>query len=359
MSTGKEKKIKVLIVDDSALLRSVLTEIFNSDPRLEVVGDACDPYIAREKIKALNPDVITLDIEMPRMDGISFLKKIMRLRPMPVVMVSTLTEKGAPATLEALEIGAFDYIAKPKEGARALEEYSREIIEKVVAASKSRVRPAENLVKVKPKSNKIVSPASSNLLKKNMVLAIGASTGGTEAIKDVLADIPGDCPPIVISQHIPEVFSASFAKRLDSLCAMNVYEAKHGQPIHPGCAYLAPGHSHLKITKSVSGALVCTLDKGELVNRHRPSVEVMFDSVVKNYGKNVMGVLLTGMGMDGAAALLRMKQAGCITVVQDEASSVVWGMPGAAYKMGASDNVLALDKIAGFIIKQCYRAKAS
>lgn len=354
MAVGK--KIKVLIVDDSALVRSILTEIFNSDERIDVVGTASDPLIAREKIKQLNPDVLTLDIEMPKMDGITFLKKLMRLRPMPVIMISTLTEKGASATLECLELGAFDYVSKPKDGARGLSEYSASIIEKIVCAAKKPVNPLEKLQYSPPK--KIQMPLGVDKIKPNFLVAIGASTGGTEAIKELLMHIPANCPPIVISQHIPAGFSTSYAKRLDGICPMKVYEAYDGQKIETGCAYLAHGDNHLLIRRSLGG-YICELSHGDLVNRHRPSVEVMYDSVVEAAGTNSLGVLLTGMGRDGAEALLRMRQAGCQTVVQDEESSVVWGMPGAAFAMGAAERALSLPKIAKFIINYSYIKKAS
>jgi len=347
------KKIKVLIVDDSSYVRAILTNIFNSDERLQVVGSAVDPFDAREKIKQLHPDVLTLDIEMPKMDGITFLKNLMRLRPMPVVMVSTLTESGAPATLEALALGAFDFVSKPKDGARGLEQYSEDIIEKIVAAAHSRIRPLENSFD-KPLKRVFLSP-SNKVVRANYLVAIGSSTGGTEAIKDVLLGLPENCPPIVIAQHIPEGFSKSFAKRLDNLCGMRVYEAEDAQPIEAGAAYLAPGHSHLEVRKKFGG-FECKLNQGELVNRHRPSVDVLFDSVISAVGQNALGALLTGMGADGAAALLRMRNAGCRTVIQDEASSVVWGMPGAAFNLGAAEKVLSLEKIAAYIIYQSYCA---
>ncbi len=339
---------KVLIVDDSALIRSLLKTLIDADHRLEVVATANDPFDAREKIKKHNPDVITLDIEMPKMNGIAFLKNLMRLRPMPVVMISTLTQAGAPATLEALEIGAVDYLAKPQgDDPHALEAYAKDICEKIYWAAKANVTPA---VATETK----VTAVASGKLRAGFIAAIGASTGGTEAIKRVISSLPENSPPIVIAQHIPAAFSSSFAKRLNRCSAVTVHEAEHLQSILPGNVYLAPGHSHLTIKQS-GGGYICRLDDGPEVNRHRPSVEPLFDSVRQTCGKNSMAVLLTGMGADGATALLRMKEAGAHTIVQDEASSVVWGMPGAAFKMGAACEVLALETIAKAILSRSFR----
>ncbi len=342
-------KIKVLVIDDSALIRALLTEIISQDERLEVIGAASDPFEAREMIKKLHPDVLTLDIEMPKMNGIAFLKNLMRLRPLPVVMISTLTQEGAPATLEALELGAVDFLGKPQgQGDAALEGYRRQITEKVFWASKANVRGVETVAAKRAQSGRIGSPSTK--MKPQFLCAIGASTGGTEAIKSIIQTLPEDGPPIVLAQHIPDVFSTSFAKRLDTLSAMKVYEAEHNQMIERGCAYLAPGHSHLKIVK-VGANYQCKLDQSEPVNRHRPSVGVLFDSALEAGGANVLGVLLTGMGADGAEALARMRAAGCMTVAQDEATSVVWGMPGAAVKLDAAVKVLPLEKVGRFIMK--------
>ncbi|MFL0797364.1 MAG: chemotaxis response regulator protein-glutamate methylesterase [Cellvibrionaceae bacterium] len=340
--------IKVLVVDDSPVVQNVLSEIISSDARLKVVGVAADPYEAREKIKLLNPDVLTLDIEMPRMDGITFLSKLMRLRPMPVVMISTLTEKGAPATLQALELGAVDFLAKPQVSSGTdLKDYTEVIIEKIIMASQCNVQAlaAENEHEFEP-SEKI---KPNQQVKAGLICAIGASTGGTEAIKEVLLRMPVDGPPVVLAQHIPAVFSTSYAKRLDDNCDVKVFEAEDGQAIEPGCAYLAPGDKHLKI-KKVGGSYRCVLDDGELVNRHKPSVEVLFDSVREVAGKNAVGVMLTGMGADGSEALLRMREAGCETIAQDEATSVVWGMPGVAVKLGGASQVLPLWNVAKAIM---------
>lgn len=345
-------KIKVLIVDDSALIRALLNEIIVSDHRLEVVAMASDPYEARELIKKHDPDVITLDIEMPKMNGIAFLKNLMRLRPVPVVMISTLTQAGAPATLEALEYGAVDFLGKPKgESGASLEDYRREIVEKVYWASKANVR-GKLTAASGPATTEIIS--SKKKLKSGFICAIGASTGGTEAIKEIVKVLPADSPPLVVTQHIPDVFSTSFAKRLDSISQIKVYEAEHNQVVEPGCLYLAPGHSHMKI--GINGSrYVCKLNQDPPVNRHRPSVEVLFESVLSVAGPKALGVLLTGMGADGAEALLRMMQAGCMTIAQDEESSVVWGMPGVAVKLGAAQKVLPLEKIAANILKEAYK----
>ncbi len=350
--------IKVMIVDDSALIRAVLKEILESDNRLDVVASAKDAFEARDLIKKHHPDVITLDIEMPKMNGITFLKNLMRLRPMPVVMISTLTQEGAPATLEALELGAVDFVPKPKtEGGGSLEQYRDTIIEKVVNAARAKVRPfyedsAPVQLKSRAKSN--ASIVKSKLLRPKFLCAIGASTGGTEAIKEVVSALPENSPAVVVVQHIPESFSKSYAARVDSLSAVKVYEAKDNQKIEPGCVYIAPGNMHLRVVNTPMGYM-CKLCEGEFVNRHRPSVEVLFDSVIESAGKNAMGIMLTGMGNDGSEALLRMKQAGCTTIAQDEDSSVVWGMPGAAVKVGAADKVLSLNKITGEILSAAFK----
>lgn len=356
-------KIRVLVVDDSALVRKLLTEILSSDPDIEVVGSAPDPFVAREKIKQLNPDVMTLDVEMPRMDGITFLSNVMRLRPMPVVMVSTLTEQGAEVTLDALEYGAVDYVTKPKiDLAHSVHDYTDEIVRKVKMASKAKVRPISR-ERIKQAANDVCVPEKHNadvILKAKrgplsfqsteQLLAIGASTGGTEAIKDVLMNMPATSPGTVITQHIPAAFSASFARRMDSLCAMSVCEARDGQPILPGHAYIAPGSHHL-LVKADGARFICQLSDGPPVNRHKPSVDVMFRSVAQNIGKNAIGVILTGMGDDGARGLKEMQEAGAPTMAQDENTSVVWGMPGEAVKLGAADQVLPLGKVAGAIQK--------
>jgi len=346
-------KTKVLIVDDSALIRQMLTEMLNSDPDLEVVGTAQDPYMAREKIKALNPDVLTLDVEMPRMDGVTFLGNLMRLRPMPVVMVSTLTEQGADITLQALELGAVDFVSKPKTDiAHTLESYAEEIIAKVKMAATARVRPLDRsqvtVVQEKHSADAVI--AKQSLLRTtDRILAIGASTGGTEAIKEILARLPADAPGTVITQHIPAAFSGPFAKRMNGISAMNVCEAQDGQQILPGHAYIAPGGRHLMVERN-GARYICRLHDGPPVNRHRPSVDVMFRSVAQSAGANAVSVLLTGMGDDGAKGMQEMHEAGAPTIAQDEKSSVVWGMPREAVKLGCVDEVVSLLKISERIV---------
>ncbi|MGD2119141.1 MAG: chemotaxis response regulator protein-glutamate methylesterase [Chromatiales bacterium] len=354
--------IKVLIVDDSALIRQVLTKMLNEAADIEVVGTASDPYQAREKIKQLNPDVLTLDVEMPRMDGVTFLGNLMRLRPMPVVMVSTLTEKGADVTLRAMEYGAVDYVAKPKlDVVEQLGAYADEIIGKVRMASKARVQPLKKRKPVKTESLNVDQKLSADavLLKSagkkhfrttDRIIGIGSSTGGTEAVKDVLAGLPPDMPGIVISQHIPAAFSGPFAARANAITAMTVVEARDQQQILPGHVYIAPGDKHL-IVKRDGARYICTLNDGPPVNRHKPSVDVMFRSLATNAGSNAIGLMLTGMGDDGAAGMGEMKEQGAPILVQDERTSVVWGMPGEVVKRGFADEVLPLPKIAERLIK--------
>jgi two-component system, chemotaxis family, protein-glutamate methylesterase/glutaminase len=346
-------KIRVLIIDDSALVRQMLTEILSSDRNIEVVGSAADPHIAREKIKKLNPDVLTLDVEMPRMDGITFLRNLMRLRPMPVVMVSSLTERGASITMQALEIGAVDFVSKPKADlARGLDQYSEEIIEKVKVAANARIQSRQtrepSSLKVEPKLSAdaiLESRHTTHFRTTERIIAIGASTGGTEAIKEVLVRMPADSPGIVITQHMPEAFTASFAQRMDSLSLMTVQEAKDGVQIIPGHAFIAPGNHHLLVTRN-GARYICRLNDGPPVNRHRPSVDVLFRSVAENVGPNAVGVILTGMGDDGALGMKEMRDAGIQTLAQDEKTSVVWGMPGSAFKLGGVDELLPIDRIA-------------
>lgn len=352
------KKISVIVIDDSALVRKLLTEILNSDAELEVVATATDPYQAREKIKQFNPDVLTLDVEMPKMDGVTFLRNLMRLRPMPVVMVSTLTEKGAEITLEALELGAFDFVEKPKlDLSQTLADYSEEIISKVKAAAG--VQPKKLTQKVmleveeRLTADVVLARSTKNIPLKTTekIVAIGASTGGTEAIKNVLCSLPANAPGIVITQHIPASFSAPFAERVNKMSVLNVSQAKDGQQILPGHAYIAPGDKHLLVERS-GARYYCRLNDGPAVSRHKPSVDVLFRSVAQNVGANAIGIMLTGMGDDGARGMMEMRENGAINIVQDEKSSVVWGMPGAAYKLGAAELMLPLDKIAQEIMKQ-------
>jgi two-component system chemotaxis response regulator CheB len=351
--------IKLLIVDDSALVRKLLSEMLSKDRDIEIVGTASDPYAARERIKQLNPDVITLDVEMPRMDGITFLENLMRLRPMPVVMVSSLTERGADVTLRALELGAIDFVTKPKvDVAGSLADYAEELIAKVKMAAGARVSPRtsappktpvlSSLQTEKRHSADVVLPASTArrvLRTTDRIIAIGASTGGTEAIREVLEALPPDAPAVVISQHIPAAFSKPFADRMNRCSAMAVCEASDGQYILPGHVYIAPGDQHLLVERD-GARYRCRLSSGPHVNRHRPSVDVMFRSVAQNVGLNAVGVILTGMGDDGARGLKEMLDAGARTIAQDEATSVVWGMPGAAVKQGAAQQVLPLHRIA-------------
>ncbi len=358
-------KTKVLIVDDSALVRQMLTAMLESDPSIQVVGTATDPFAAREKIKRLNPDVLTLDVEMPRMDGVTFLQNLMRLRPMPVVMVSSLTEAGADLTLRALEVGAVDFVSKPKvDLAATLDEYGDEIINKVKMAAKARVRPYDPSKSPTPlqevaKRNSVDSVIRStsgpqHFRTTDRVIAIGASTGGTEAIKEVLRAMPADSPGTVITQHIPVAFSASFANRMDSICAMHVAEASDGDQIRNGHAYIAPGDRHLLVRRD-GARYVCELNDGPPVNRHKPSVDVLFRSLAQNVGPNAVGVILTGMGDDGAGGMKEMREVGAPTIAQDEKTSVVWGMPGEAVKRGGVDEILPLTRISKAVLEMARR----
>ena len=338
-----EKKIKVLCVDDSALIRSLMTEIINSQPDMVVVATASDPLIARDLVKLHNPDVMTLDVEMPRMDGLEFLEKLMRLRPMPVVMVSSLTEHGSEAALRALELGAIDFVTKPRLGIRdGLLSYTDLIAGKIRIAAVAKLLPAKHAGRGVPQSVVADAPLlRSPLLSTEKLIIIGASTGGTEAIREVLQPLPPDSPGIMIAQHMPAGFTRSFAERLNGLCRIVVSEAVHGERILPGHAYIAPGGFHLSLTRSGAN-YVAQVDLEPPVNRHRPSVDVLFDSAAKYAGKNAVGVILTGMGRDGAEGLLRMRQAGAYTLAQDEASCVVFGMPREAIALGAANETVAL-----------------
>jgi two-component system chemotaxis response regulator CheB len=344
--------IKVLVVDDSALMRALLTEIINGAPDLKVVGSAPDPIAAREMIKALNPDVLTLDVEMPKMDGLEFLDRLMRLRPMPVIMISAMTERGSEVTLKALELGAVDFVAKPRaENITLLQNYAEEIRDKIRAAKGARLKSPILRAAAGSVATPVAAPVApaassfSSRLLNEKVIAIGASTGGTEAIKDVLTALPAGMPPIVMVQHMPETFTPSFARRLDTLSQLTVIEAQGGERLQPGTAYLAPGHSHMTIRKSGTG-YVTELNQGEPVNRHRPAVDVLFDSVAEQVRGNALGLILTGMGKDGAQGLLRMRQAGAYTIGQDQASCVVYGMPREAALVGAVEDVVSLDAVA-------------
>ncbi len=347
--------IKVLIIDDSALVRQLLTEILNKAPGIEVVGSAIDPYAARTKIKKLNPDVLTLDIEMPRMDGITFLGNLMRLRPMPVVMISTLTEAGADVTLRALELGAVDFVPKPKvDVVQGLDEYAEDIVAKVKAAAGARVRAIHSSPKIAEEKHSADAVLSKQVSPKHFrttdkIIGIGSSTGGTEAIKEVLVGLPPDMPGIVICQHIPAAFSKPFANRVNAMCKVTVSEAVDGQQVLPGHVYIAPGDKHMLVERD-GARYVCTLNDGPAVNRHKPSVDVLFRSLAQNAGSNAIGLMLTGMGADGAEGMGEMKEAGAPIIAQDEKTSVVWGMPGEVVKRGFADEVLPLHKIAGKLI---------
>lgn len=349
-------KIRVIVVDDSALVRSLLAEIINRQHDMECIGSANDPLIAREMIRDLNPDVITLDVEMPRMDGIDFLGRLMRLRPMPVVMISTLTERGAEVTMRALELGAIDFVAKPRVGvANGLQELASQIVDKIRVAAVAQVHrlpvaphgvAAAASAGAKPAAPR--APAAPSLLGRistEKIIAIGASTGGTEAIREVLTHLPADCPAIVITQHMPPGFTTSFAARLNSLCQMTVKEATHGERLLPGHAYIAPGGKHFSITRSGAN-YVAVVDDAPPVNRHKPSVEVLFKSVSASAGRNAYGIMLTGMGADGATAMREMRDAGSYNLVQDESTCIVFGMPREAIAHGAADEVLPLPQIA-------------
>lgn len=344
--------IRVIVVDDSALVRKLLTAVLSGDPQIQVVDVAADPYEARAKIKQHNPDVITLDVEMPKMDGITFLRNLMRLRPMPVVMVSSLTEEGADVTMTALMIGAVDFVSKPKLGvAEGLTAMAEELRSKVKAAATARVRyrDVSQLPSLSVKRAHAIEYKTTD-----RVIAIGASTGGTEAVAEVLARLPPDLPAVLITQHIPEVFSTRFAQRLHANSALSVTEAKDGDAVLLGHAYVAPGDYHLRIVRS-GAKYYCKVTREAPVNRHRPSVDVLFESVASEVGKSALGVILTGMGSDGAEGLLQMRNAGASTLAQDRETSVVWGMPGEAVKRGAAEQTLPLERVADTIIAWAQR----
>jgi two-component system, chemotaxis family, protein-glutamate methylesterase/glutaminase len=344
-------KIGVLCVDDSALIRQVITEIVNSQPDMHILGAAADPLIARELIKSLNPDVLTLDVEMPRMDGLEFLEKLMRLRPMPVVMVSSLTESGSEIALRALELGAVDFVTKPRLGMRdGLLQYTNEITDKIRAAACARLRPRPRIAAGAAISAAAAeAPLRRPLLSTEKLIVIGASTGGTEAIREVIEPLPADCPAVMIAQHMPPGFTKSFARRLDGLCRIHVKEAEHGERVLPGFAYIAAGGYHLSLARSGAN-YIAHLSQEDAVNRHRPSIDVLFDSAARHAGVNAVGVLLTGMGKDGAAGLLRMRQAGGYTFAQDEASCIVFGMPREAILLGAAAEVHPLHQMAACVL---------
>lgn len=354
-------KIKVVVVDDSALIRSLLKEVIDTAGDMQCVATAPDPLIARELIRDLNPDVITLDVEMPKMDGLDFLARLMRLKPTPVLMISSLTEQGSEVALRALELGAVDFIAKPKMNiASKIDEYTDEIREKIRMAAKAKVKSLmREPIAPSHTADAVLPKVSRPLLKSEKLIIVGASTGGTEALKEFLMPIPPDAPAILIAQHMPESFTKSFANRLDSLCRISVKEAEHGERVLPGHAYIAPGHSHLML--GISGAnYICELSQAPPVNRHRPSVDVLFRSAANTAGRNSVGVILTGMGKDGALGMLEMHQAGAHNFAQDEASCVVFGMPKEAIAVGGVHEVVPLkdmtQKVLAWIANNSSRA---
>ncbi|MBI3351476.1 MAG: chemotaxis response regulator protein-glutamate methylesterase [Nitrospirae bacterium] len=345
------RKIRVLIIDDSALMRQILTSLLSSDPEIEVIGIAQDPYIARDKIKKLNPDVLTLDVEMPRMDGITFLEKLMAARPMPVVMVSSLTEAGCETTLRALELGAVDFFTKPKfDMKEGMEAQAEILVSKIKTAVRARVvkKRATGEISIA----KIAPLVSSSMIKTtDTIIALGASTGGPEALRQVLEVLPPNTPPVILTLHMPEKFTKSFADRLNKICQIRVKEAEDGDSVMTGHCLVAPGGYHMVLVRSGARYQV-RLNQEDKVQWQRPSVDVMFNSVAKCAGRNAVGVIFTGMGKDGAEGLLEMKRAGAYTIAQDEESCVVYGMPQEAVKTGAVDKILPLDKIPAAIIKK-------
>jgi two-component system chemotaxis response regulator CheB len=339
--------VRVLVVDDSAVIRQLLTGLLSEDPEIEVVGSAPDPFVARDRIKELNPDVVTLDIEMPNMNGVEFLKKIMALRPMPVVMISTLTQVGAEITLEALEIGAVDFVPKPVHNVAAeLARIQGDLQSKVKAAARSRVN-ARHMARsvVRPAAQ----PRTMSAGVRERIVLIGASTGGVEALKEVLMGLPSNCPPVLITQHMPERFTAAFAERLNRECPMKVSEAKHNEVIESGHVYIAPGSHHLELIRS-NGKYMTALHDGPAVSGHRPSVDVLFRSGARVAGPAAVGVILTGMGKDGADGMLEMRKAGAFTLGQDEASALIYGMPRVAFERGAVARQRPLSQMAEAII---------
>lgn len=347
MTRGHEGKIRCLVVDDSALVRQMLTEFLQSDGGIEVVGWAPDPYVAREKIKELNPDVMTLDIEMPRMDGLSFLEKVMSLRPMPVVVVSSLTQNGAEAALRALELGAVDYVGKPligvKEGFEALR---AEIVSKVKSAAGAKVRAFDR----EKAAHRAPVAFDHRLSSEGRVVAVGASTGGVEALHTLITALPANAPGVLVTQHMPAGFTSSFAQRLNGMSAVTVSEARDGDRVLPGHVFIAPGNLHLSLVRSGANYR-CSVHDGERVSGHRPSVDVLFSSVATAAMGNAAGVILTGMGSDGARGLLEMRNAGAFTIGQDESSCLIYGMPKAARAAGGVARELPLERIAGELLE--------
>lgn len=338
-------RIRVLVVDDSALMRQVLGNLLARDPSIEVVGAASDPYVARDKIRALRPDVLTLDVEMPRMDGLSFLEKLMRAHPMPVVMVSSLTEAGCDTTLRALELGAVEFVTKPKLDLRErLPEVAGEVIAKIKAAAIAKLQPRA-AAPARAAARPAPAARTAMLRTTQQIVAVGASTGGTEALRELLTELPADCPAVVVVQHMPEKFTRAFADRLDGLCTVRVKEAEEGDRVLPGHVLIAPGSHHMRLAREGATYLV-RLSTDPPVNQHRPSVDALFHSCADAAGANAVGILMTGMGDDGARGLLAMRSAGARTLAQDEATSVVFGMPKAAVDLGAAERVLPLGRLA-------------
>ena len=339
--------VRVLVVDDSATMRSLISAVLRRDPEISVIGQAGDPFEAREAIKRLNPDVVTLDVEMPNMNGLAFLEKIMRLRPMPVVMISTLTQVGAEVSLAALELGAVDCVGKPGAGLPAEQAFA-DLPARVKAAGRARVRPGADRAPA--------HAAAGDFRPDGRVVAIGSSTGGVEALLTVLAAFPANCPPTVITQHMPGSFTRSFAERLNRTCAARVGEAYEGAPLDVGQVWLAPGgESHLQVAGNLH--MRCRLVAEPPVNGHRPSVDVLFESVAKVAGRASLGVILTGMGRDGAKGLLSMREAGASTIGQNEATSVVYGMPKVAQEIGAVERQLPLERIGAEIVNRCNQTR--
>ncbi len=341
-------KIKVLVIDDSALIRNILKEIINEQPDMTVVGAAPDPLVAREMIRSLNPDVLTLDIEMPNMNGLSFLKRLMRVRPMPVVMLSSHTQEGSDIAFRALAMGAVDFVGKPVagQGGGGDDDYPQLIVEKIRAAyaARDKIEPLD--INRAVDADEVLPNLSNSAVTQSKVIVIGASTGGAEALKDILAAMPEDCPPILIAQHMPGTFTKLFAKRLDGLCKISVKEAEDEEPALPGNAYVAPGGYHLRLARYGARGYGVKLTQDAPVNLHRPSVDVLFQSAAENAGADVVGVILTGMGKDGAQGMLTMRQKGAFTIAQDEATSIVFGMPKEAIDIGAAQAVVPLPQIA-------------
>jgi two-component system chemotaxis response regulator CheB len=339
-------KIKVLVIDDSALIRNILKEIINEQPDMMVVGSAPDPLVAREMIRSLNPDVLTLDIEMPNMNGLSFLKRLMRVRPMPVVMLSSHTQEGSDIAFRALAMGAVDFVGKPVAGETTDEDYTQLIVEKIrgAYAARDKIEPLD--INRAVDADEVLPMLGNTTVTQSKIIVMGASTGGAEALKDILTSMPEDCPPILIAQHMPGTFTKLFAKRLDGLCKITVKEAENEEPALPGHAYVAPGGYHLRVERHGTRGYGIKLAQDAPVNLHRPSVDVLFDSAAECAGPDAVGVILTGMGKDGAQGMLRMRQRGAYTLAQDEASSIVFGMPKEAIDIGAASAIAALNQIA-------------